>query len=1044
MIRWAATRPAVVWAFGVALILAGGVAFTRLPLATRTQVELPRLTVSSSGPGASAELLETYVTAPIEAAIQGVRGVRKTSSSSGERGASITVELEPSADVQLARLAIHERLELLREDLPLGSAAPTVSNFVPEELSEQPLLSYTLAGPYTPGALRQIAEDQVIPRISAVPGIGGVNVQGGAETGVSVAYDAQRLRQLGVSPQLIVTAIAGARMVRALGEEQAGGTVRPVVLRDQPGALEDLNELPIAGRGGRVFRLGDLATIRPEEDTRGNFRRLNAKTAVSLTLTRNAGADVIQTAGRARAAVAALGPLLPPGVTTRLEFDESVDLARQLRELVIRGSIAFAAVFLVLALTMRHGRSVLLVMGSAAVAIAGTALGLYVLEVPANLLTLAGLGMGIGILVQNGVVVVERLRHASPSPEGRAEAGRRILPAVLGSTLTTAVVLFPFLYLQGDARAAFVPFATAFAMALAWSVLSSVVMIPAVGTGTAAPLGVWPRIHRLYEASVRGLVRWRWATIGAVTGVLALVTWGFVKRVERFSFGNYFGQRTTVNVSIQFPRGSDPESVDRAVQEFERIAVNKEGVDRVESMGMRGYGRVQVTFTREAGLGALPAIMQEEMTERAVLVGGASISVIGQGPGFSSGGGASSVSFRIKLLGYSYAGVEQLARDLRTRLETIPRVRNVNINAASFFGSERAVSVTLAPDRSALSRAGLTGQAFAAAIAREVQGAVGGQRLELEGDEVVVTVKDRGARERTLEQLKAAIVPTATASPVRIGDLAGVAEREGLGTISREDQQYVRIVAYDFRGPQKLANRTHTAFMKSISVPAGYSASDQGFSWNPDESARGLWLVFGVGVILVILSVAVVFDSVWAAWMVFLSLPLALAGVAGAFWAFKAPFSREAAVGVILVVGLAVNQTILLVDAGLERRRRWGGGAVGQWGGGAVGRWGGVRGATTEDGTAPPPLRPSARLTTDDVVHAAGDRAGMITLVTLTTLASLIPLAVGTDPDSLFGAIALATSGGTVAGTIGALWVVPALLGGGEGRKSKGRERNLR
>jgi multidrug efflux pump subunit AcrB len=413
-------------------------------------------------------------------------------------------------------------------------------------------------------------------------------------------------------------------------------------------------------------------------------------------------------------------------------------------------------------------------------------------------------------------------------------------------------------------------------------------------------------------------------------------------------------------------------------------------------------------------------MMQEEMTERAVLVGGASISVFGQGPAFSSGGGSSSVSFRVKLLGYSYAGVERLAIDLKTRLETIPRVRNVNINAASFWGSDRAVSVTLEPDRAALSRAGLTGADFARAVAREVQGPVGGQRLELEGEEVVITVKDRGARERTLEQLRAAIVPTVSGTPVRIGDLARVDEREGLGTISREDQQYVRVVAYDFRGPAKLANRTHDAFMKSISVPAGYTASDQGFSWDPDESAKGLWLVFGVGVTLVILSVAIVFDSAWAAGIVFLSLPLALGGVAGIFWATKVPFSREAAVGVILVVGLAVNQAILLVDAGLERRRR-GGGAEGQRGGAAEGRMA---------DSASLPVRHSAPLSVDDAVHAAGDRAGMITLVTLTTLASLIPLAVGTDPDSLFGSIALATSGGTVAGTIGALFIVPALLVG--------------
>jgi multidrug efflux pump subunit AcrB len=252
-----------------------------------------------------------------------------------------------------------------------------------------------------------------------------------------------------------------------------------------------------------------------------------------------------------------------------------------------------------------------------------------------------------------------------------------------------------------------------------------------------------------------------------------------------------------------------------------------------------------------------------------------------------------------------------------------------------------------------------------------------------------------------------------------VADLAAVDEREGLATISREDQQYVRIVSYDFRGPQKLATRTHEAFMKSITPPAGYTVSDQQFSWEEDKSARGLWLVFGAGVVLVILAVAMVFDSAWAAAIIFLSLPLALAGVAGIFWATKNAFTREAAVGVILVVGLAVNQSILLVDAALERRKdaKTQGRKVG----------GGEELCVVA----------SLRLTTEDVLAAASDRAGMIVLVTLTTLASLIPLAIGTDADSLFGSIALATAGGTIAGTIGALWIVPALLVGGRTRSRR-------
>lgn len=1006
MIRWAAGRPAVVWATGVALILAGGVAFTRLPLATKTRVELPRLTVATSWFGASPELVETYITSPIEEVVQSVRGVRKVSSESTDGESRLDVELEPGTDLIIARLEIHERLELLRPRMPLGAGAPQVSNAQVSELEEQPLLQYTLSGPYTPGTISRMAREQVQPRLTSVPGVADVRTFGVSQNGVSVAYDAQRLRQLDIDPRLLTEAIRNARLVQALGEERRGASVITVVLRDQPNALADLEQLPIRARSGRVFRLGELASVRPEEDSRGMFYRLNGASAVALSVSRLAGADAIQTARRVRQAVAEAQQTLPLGITFRLEDDESVELAKQLRELLLRGAVAFTAVVLVLAAVLRNFTSIWLVMGSAAVAIAGAALGLYLLGIPANLLTLAGLGMGIGVLVQNGIVVVERLRHAPDTPEGRAEAGRQITPAVVGATLTTAVVLLPFLYLQGDARAAFLPFAAAFLLGLGWSVVASVVMIPAVGAGHGLARRQWRPLHRFYTWSLIKLLRWRPVTLTLAVGLLALVGWGFAKKVPRSSWGSYFGERTTLNVSVNFPRGSDPESLDRVMREFESIAVGRPGVAKVTARGFSGRAFVQVTFDREAGLGALPAIMQEEMTQRAVFVGGATIGVFGRGPGFFSGGGGASVSFRIKVLGYSFSGVEQLARDLEARLERIPRVRDININAGSFrFGGDRAMSVTLSPDREALARAGVTAQDFAMAVAREVQGAVGGTRLELEGEEVVVNVKTQGARERSLEELRRSLVPNPQRSPVRVADLSALGEREGLAAISREDQQYVRIVSYDFRGPARLANRTHEAFMASIAPPAGYSVDDERFTWALDDSARGLWLVFALGVVLVILSVAFVFDSVWAAGMVLASLPVALAGVGGIFWATGTAFSREAAVGVIVVVGLAVNQAILLVHAALQRKRA---------------RWAGA----LPDAALPLEEPIGAR----GVVYAARDRAGMIVLVTLTTLASLIPLAAGTDADSMFGSIALATAGGTLAGTTGALWVLPALL----------------
>jgi multidrug efflux pump subunit AcrB len=416
-----------------------------------------------------------------------------------------------------------------------------------------------------------------------------------------------------------------------------------------------------------------------------------------------------------------------------------------------------------------------------------------------------------------------------------------------------------------------------------------------------------------------------------------------------------------------------------------------------QSRGSFGAGMF-VTFTPEAENGAAPLQVQEMLTARAVYVGGASIFVAGQGPAFSSGGGGgSSANFRIRVLGYSYAAVAELAEDLRLRLERITRVRNAVVTSASFFGGDKAFAVTLDPNRDALARYGVTAQTFTQAVAREVRGPVGGQRLEIGGEEIPISVKAKGARERSLDELRDALVPTVLGTPVRIADLSQVDEREQLAAVTREDQQYIRVVAYEFRGPNRLAQRTHTAFMKSISVPPGFTVEDaQFFDQNQDTSQKGLWLVFALGIALVLLSVAAVFDSAWGAAMVFASLPIALGGVIAAFWAADAAFTREAAVGVILVVGLAVNQSILLVDAALERRRKSASGTL--------------RGA--------------------HVYRAALDRSGMIMMVTLTTIASLVPLAVGTSATTLFGAIALATAGGTLAGTIGAMLILPALLAG--------------
>ena len=473
MIRWAVHRPAVIWAASVAIIVSGGIAFSRLALATKTTVEFPRLQIRTGWTGASAELMEMYITAPIEAAVQGVRGVRKTESKSSEGTSGVIAHLDPDADVQLTRLAILERMEVLRTDsaFPDRRIQPTVGNYVPEALQDQPLLIFSVDWPVHAGALQKIVNEQVVPRIAAVPGVGGAVAQSTIRMGVAVIYDPQLLRQLQIRPEVLTQALGSARMVRSLGDETLGASVRNVVLRDEPRALDELAALPIRSQSGRIFRLGELARLTPDEDAQGAFNRIDGMPSMTMYVYREPTADAIETADAVLAGIDRVKPSLPPGIGFSVARNESVELGRKLTDLKVRGLIAFAAVTLVLLVAFRNIRATALVMGSAVVAIAGTALGLYIFEIPANMLTLAGLGMGVGILVQDAIIVVDRLATVPDTPDARAAAARRILPAILGATLTTIVVLIPFLYLQGNARAAFFPFAAAFALALVWSVL---------------------------------------------------------------------------------------------------------------------------------------------------------------------------------------------------------------------------------------------------------------------------------------------------------------------------------------------------------------------------------------------------------------------------------------------------------------------------------------------------------------------------------------------------------------------------------------------
>ena len=304
--------------------------------------------------------------------------------------------------------------------------------------------------------------------------------------------------------------------------------------------------------------------------------------------------------------------------------DESVDLAKQLRDLMLRGTIAFVAVFLVLFITLRSSPGGSLVIGSAAIAIAGAALALYLLHIPANMLTLAGLGMGIGILVQNGLVVVERLRAARNTAEDRARPAsgsrrrcwaRRSPPRSCCCRSSTCKAMRARCSRRSPARSRWRSSGRS---------ARHCVFVPAVGQGRDGQPHGWPRLARLYERMVAGTLRWRTLTIAFTVVALAVLTWGFIKKVPRVDWGRGFGAdaRRSIARASAFradrirPRSSTSSpnwNPTRSASPVWPWCARGEAPRRATSA---------VEFTAEGSQGDAPWVVSDKLTERAVLIGG--------------------------------------------------------------------------------------------------------------------------------------------------------------------------------------------------------------------------------------------------------------------------------------------------------------------------------------------------------------------------------------------------------------------------------------
>lgn len=411
MIKLSTGRPVAVAMIYLAVGLLGIAAWRNIPIELMPDASLPRLSVNTGWSGASAETVEAFLTSPVEGTIQQIRGVEKVTSVTSEGSSSIDVEFARETDMDFARLDLSERLSTLQEDLPPGVGTIVVQPYVPRQFANETLrafLSYTITGPYTLEALRAFVDDQVEPQLTQIEGVSQVRVGGGRARLVEIELWEEQIVSLGLTPQAVGAAINGLDLVREAGAVREGDREWTVTIRNRPTSVQSVRDAILLTQG-RVVRVSDVARVWDTyEEAQGHFR-INGRPAVGFQLYKEDGSNTVKVAEAVKARMEVLVPRLPMGTQVILENDQSEQIKTQLTDLRYRALFAAVVIFLVLLLFLRSFRSAGVVFATIAFSVLIALNLIYFGGLSLNILTLMGLAMGFGLIVDNSIVVLENI-----------------------------------------------------------------------------------------------------------------------------------------------------------------------------------------------------------------------------------------------------------------------------------------------------------------------------------------------------------------------------------------------------------------------------------------------------------------------------------------------------------------------------------------------------------------------------------------------------------------------------------------------------------
>ena len=1001
-------RPLFITMVFSAIVVLGLISYGRLGVDLFPSVNVPVVSVFVPYPGANPESIEALVTRPIEDSLAGLSDIEYMRSISSEGQSTVLLAFNDRTNPDSAAIDVERKINGIRSRLPEDTLPP---NIVKADVNSLPVLDISFSGNLSNEELFRLVNDLVVPRMQSVPGVAAVDVIGGKESEIRVTVDQQKLQAHRLSILQVVAALQQDNLNVPSGSLIEAGKefgVRVNTLVPAPGFLENI---VIASTPTGSVRLRDVAKVEETLKRRVHINRTNLTDSIAIEITKQATANTLQVTDEIKAEIDQLQAELPAGVHMDIVVDASVFTRQSLNNVQNTLIEAIILTGLVLLLFLHAWRSTVIVLLAIPTSLIATFAAMFFFGFTLNIMSMMGLTLVVGILVDDSIVILENItRHLklgetpfTAALKGRAEIGL----AAIAITLVDVAVFAPVAFMSGVVGQYFRQFGIVVATAALFSLFVSFTLTPMLasrwlsgdekkGNSILGKIGrAWDRGFEKLESAYVKVLTWslRWRLIVVLLGIVS-----FASGIGMVVFGLVSTEllpqadQNEFTIIAEMPAGTALSETDRAVAKLEEELAGWPAIDSIFTF-VGTSGTASVADSRFARI-TVKLAPKDRRNQSAMELADRVRRLEGSTPGLRyrvelpNVAGPSGPPIQIRVRGDHPTVLVELAREVQGIVNDTRGAIDVR-NSGEFGDPELEIVL----DRSQVGDLGLSPAQVASAVRTSLAGTVATQFRPANDSEVDVRVTAFGEDTASIEAIKSIPLASATGEVIRLDQIASVRQKSGPSRIERYDRQRVITVSADTSGRAQgdVAGDIQRE-LDRLTLPPGYSITFGGSTQAQEESFTQLFQALALAVILIYMLLVALYESFLYPFVIILSLPLAVVGAIGGLIVTGHTLNMMSMIGMILLTGLVGKNAILLVDYTNNLRR-------------------------------------NGRSRDEALLEAGPARLRPILMTTVTMIAALTPtaLAIG-EGSELRAPLAIVVIGGLTTSTLLTLVLIPAVF----------------